>query len=185
MASIRIPETRKTLTGEDDVRSTLASLGIDYERWEPSHPIEPGAPAGEILDAYSAEIARLRERDGYVTADVIDVHPETPGLDAMLTKFRREHWHDDDEVRFIIHGRGLFHVRPREGSVVAIEVVPGDLLRVPAGTWHWFDLCAEREIRAIRLFRDPAGWVPRYTESGAETRFEPVCLGPAYFPHAS
>ena len=85
-------------------------------------------------------------------------------------------------VRFILAGRGIFHIHPRDGAVLAIEVGPGDLLRVPRGTWHWFDLCADRRIRAIRLFQDPAGWTPRYTESGVAAGFEPVCLGPTYLP---
>jgi 1,2-dihydroxy-3-keto-5-methylthiopentene dioxygenase len=54
---------------------------------------------------------------------------------------------------------------------------------VPRGTWHWFDLCADRRIRAIRLFQDAAGWTPRYTDSGVDTGYEPVCLGPAQIPH--
>jgi 1,2-dihydroxy-3-keto-5-methylthiopentene dioxygenase len=128
------------------------------------------------------EIDRLKESGGYVTADVIDVSPRTPNLDAMLAKFRREHWHDEDEVRFILRGRGVFHIHPPAGPVMAIEVVPGDLIRVPRGTHHWFDLCSERDIRAIRLFQDASGWTPRYTESGADARFEPVCLGPSYIP---
>jgi 1,2-dihydroxy-3-keto-5-methylthiopentene dioxygenase len=98
----------------------------------------------------------------------------------MLAKFRREHWHDEDEVRFVLEGRGVFFIHPREGSVFAIEVGPGDLIRVPRGTWHWFDLCADRRIRAIRLFQDVSGWTPRYTESGAERAHEPVCFGPQW-----
>jgi 1,2-dihydroxy-3-keto-5-methylthiopentene dioxygenase len=47
---------------------------------------------------------------------------------------------------------------------------------VPRGTWHWFNLCADRRIRAIRLFQDMAGWTPLYTESGVEQRFLPVCF---------
>jgi len=161
------------------VRARLLDADIRFERWAPAHPVSEDASPEEVLEAYGGEIEALKKGGGYVTADVIDVKPDTPGLEGMLAKFRREHWHDEDEVRFIIKGRGLFHVRPREGAVLAIEVGPGDLLRVPRGTWHWFDLCADRRIRAIRLFQDPAGWTPHYTESGAETGFEPVCLGPS------
>ena len=81
----------------------------------------------------------------------------------MLNKFNAEHWHDEDEVRFIVEGRGLFHIHPPDGPVFAIEVEAGDLIRVPRGTHHWFDLCADRRIRAIRLFQDPSGWTPHYT----------------------
>ena len=180
MAVVRIPEEKKTIDEAGVVTAFLAAQGIDHELWKPAHPVDEGAPAEEILAAYKPEIDRLKAQGGYVTADVIDVKPETPNLEAMLAKFRSEHWHDEDEVRFILEGRGIFFVHPREGNVFAIEVAAGDLIRVPRGTWQWFVLCADRRIRAIRLFQDPAGWTPRYTESGVAAGFEPVCLGPTY-----
>jgi len=182
MAIVTITSENRTLQDQEDITSFLASLGIDYARWDSSRKIAPGAPAEEILAAYSEEIEALKARGGYVTADIIDVNPLTPGLEAMLAKFNREHWHDEDEVRFIIHGRGVFHIHSRESSVVSIEVEAGDLIRVPRGTWHWFNLCETREIRAIRLFQDPAGWAPNYTESGVDAGYEPMCFGASYFP---
>ncbi len=180
MAIVRIPDENRTLRDAAEITTYLASIGIDYERWEANHAIDPDAPPEAILAAYSAEIEQLKQQGGYVTADVIDVSPQTPNLDTMLAKFNREHWHDEDEVRFIIAGHGLFHIHPRAGSLTAIEVGPGDLIRVPRGTWHWFDLCGDRRIRAIRLFQDTAGWTPRYTESGFDRNYQPVCLGPVY-----
>ena len=185
MAVVRFPDEGRTVTGEAAVRETLGRVGIDYERWQPSHPVPAGAPAEAVLAAYAAEIDRLKAAGGYVTADVIDVSPQTPNLDAMLAKFRKEHWHDEDEVRFILRGRGVFHIHPRDAPVMAIEVGPGDLIRVPRGTHHWFDLCSERDIRAIRLFQDVSGWTPRYTDTGMDARYEPVCLGPSYIPARS
>ena len=185
MAVVRFPDEGRTVTGETDVRETLGRVGIDYERWQPSHPVPAGAPAEAVLAAYAAEIDRLKAAGGYVTADVIDVSPQTPNLDAMLAKFRKEHWHDEDEVRFILRGRGVFHIHPQDAPVMAIEVGPGDLIRVPRGTHHWFDLCSERDIRAIRLFQDVSGWTPRYTDTGMDARYEPVCLGPSYIPARS
>ena len=182
MATLNIPDEKKTLSEFEEVRAQLATMGIDYERWKPAHEVAAGASAGEILAAYAPEIERLKAQGGYVTADVIDVTPQTPGLDAMLNRFNSEHWHDEDEVRFIIEGRGIFHIHPRYGKVVSITVEAGDLLRVPRGTWHWFDLCEERRIRAIRLFQDTSGWRPHYTESGVDSGYEPVCFGPNYFP---
>ena len=180
MATITIPDEKKTITQDAEVRDYLAGIGITYERWEPSSELPAGASAAEVLAAYAPEIDRLKREGGYVTADVIDVSPATPGLDAMLNRFNSEHWHDEDEVRFIIEGRGLFHIHPREGSVVSITVEAGDLLRVPRGTWHWVDLCQEKRIRAIRLFQDTSGWTPHYTLSGADRRYDPVCFGPSY-----
>jgi 1,2-dihydroxy-3-keto-5-methylthiopentene dioxygenase len=177
---VRIPQESRKITDTEAIQEYLAGIQIDYEIWEPSRPLGPDASNEEILSAYSADIHKLKARGGYVTADVINVNPQTPGLDAMLAKFSREHWHDEDEVRFIIEGRGVFHVHPKDSPVVAIEVEAGDLIRVPRATWHWFDLCSDRAIRAIRLFQDPSGWTPVYTDSGVDAGFEPVCLGRSY-----
>ena len=180
MAIVRIPSENNTLTDAADVRAFLAQRGIDFEQWVPDRPIAADAPAEDVLAAYGQAVTVLKARGGYVTADVIDVKPDTPNLDAMLAKFSREHWHDEDEVRFIIEGRGIFHMHPAAGPVFAIEVEAGDLIRVPRGTHHWFDLCADRRIRAIRLFQDPSGWTPHYTNSGVDQGFQPVCFGPNY-----
>ena len=178
MAVVTILNEDKTLTSGEEIATALATHGIDYERWTPSHPVADDAPPEDILNAYSREIEALKSRGGYVTADVIDVNPATPGLDAMLAKFSREHWHDEDEVRFIIAGHGLFHIHAT-GAVLAIEVEAGDLIRVPRGTLHWFNLCSDRRIRAIRLFQDTAGWTPHYTESRVDENFLPLCFSAA------
>jgi 1,2-dihydroxy-3-keto-5-methylthiopentene dioxygenase len=175
-------EEAQVVSDHAAVTDFLARHGIDYERWTPAHAVAPDAPGDAILTAYAKEIEALKARGGYVTADVIDVTPDTPNLDLMLAKFSREHWHDEDEVRFIIEGRGLFHVHPPDGPVFAIEVEAGDLIRVPRGTHHWFDLCGERRIRAIRLFQDVSGWTPQYTGTGVDQAFDPVCFGPMYVP---
>jgi 1,2-dihydroxy-3-keto-5-methylthiopentene dioxygenase len=180
MAAIRIPTDDVTISGTEAVTSFLASHGIEYEQWTPDRPVDAEAPPDVVLAAYAREVGALQARGGYTTADVIDVGPDTPNLDAMLARFNREHWHDEDEVRFIIDGRGLFHVHPASGPVFAIEVEAGDLIRVPRGTHHWFDLCAERRIRAIRLFQNQAGWTPHYTDSGVDQGFQPLCFGPGY-----
>jgi len=182
MALVTIPDEEKTITEREAIAAYLNRYGIDYEHWTPAHPVATNAPAEEILGAYVREIEGLKSRGGYVTADVIDVSPETPGLEAMLAKFNREHWHDEDEVRFIIAGHGLFHIHPKAEPVVAIQVEAGDLIRVPRGTRHWFDLCADRRIRAIRLFQDKAGWTPHYTDSGVDESFLPVCFGLSHLP---
>jgi 1,2-dihydroxy-3-keto-5-methylthiopentene dioxygenase len=176
MAVLNLVSDNRTITDEHDIRNALLSHGIDYERWTPEHELEPDATTEDVLKAYSREIDALKTRGGYVTADVIDVNPDTPGLEEMLSKFNREHWHDEDEVRFIICGHGLFHIHGDNG-IVAIEVGPGDLIRVPRGTKHWFNLCADRRIRAIRLFQDVSGWTPHYTDSKIDAQYQPLCFG--------
>jgi 1,2-dihydroxy-3-keto-5-methylthiopentene dioxygenase len=172
MAILTIPDEQRELRNATDIAAHLSQMGITYEQWEPTAPLGPNATQADILAAYAPYIEALKARGGYITADVIDITPQTPNLEAMLAKFRDEHWHDEDEVRFILSGRGVFHIHPAEGAVVAVTVEAGDLLLVPTGTYHWFDLCEDRQIRAIRLFQDPAGWTPLYTQSGLEQQYK-------------
>jgi 1,2-dihydroxy-3-keto-5-methylthiopentene dioxygenase len=182
MAVLRIPSEDRVIQSEPEVRSTLAGLGIDYERWDLSR-VSTDAPAESVLAAFAPEIDDMKKRGGYTTADIIDVNPETPGLDTMLARFDKEHTHSEDEVRFILAGRGIFFLHlagPSKDVVVSVEVGPGDLLRVPRGTTHWFTLCEDRRIRAVRWFQDSTGWTPHYTESGVDREYQPLCFGPAY-----
>lgn len=174
MAQLTICDQNLTLSDEREIREYLSKFGIDYECWPTSERVAPSASAEEILEAYAMEIEKLKAAGGYVTADVIDVTPDTPGLEEMLARFDKEHWHDEDEVRFIVSCSGLFHIHDRGGEVVAIEVTAGDLIRVPRGTFHWFNLCADRRIRAIRLFQDKSGWTPHYTNSSLDRDYIPV-----------
>jgi 1,2-dihydroxy-3-keto-5-methylthiopentene dioxygenase len=181
MAVVRIPAEEKTLHDEQSIRAELATLGVEYERWDLSR-VPGDASADAVLAAYEAEIDEMKRLGGYTTADVIDVNPETPGLETMLARFDKEHTHSEDEVRFILAGRGIFflHDASMGDRVLSVEVGPGDMLRVPQGTTHWFTLCEERRIRAIRWFQDTTGWTPHYTGSGVDRDYEPLCFGPVY-----
>jgi 1,2-dihydroxy-3-keto-5-methylthiopentene dioxygenase len=182
MAIVRIPENQQVLDQAETIREFLTPFGIWYERWPVEGRISGDANSEQILEAYAPEIDVLKARGGYVTADVIDVNAEIPGLQAMLDRFNKEHTHAEDEVRFIVRGRGVFHIHPASGPVFGIEVESGDLINVPAGTPHWFDLCPERNIRAIRLFREKAGWTPLYTGNAIAEGYPPICFGPSYLP---
>jgi 1,2-dihydroxy-3-keto-5-methylthiopentene dioxygenase len=180
MATLKIPAQNQTITELEAIQDYLQNIGLKFDHWEATHPLEPDAEAETVLAAYAPEIEALKKTGGYVTADVINITPDTPNLDMMLNKFNKEHWHDEDEVRFIIAGHGLFHINPIDSPVVAIEMEAGDLLSVPRGTLHWFDLCGDRRVRAIRLFQDPSGWTPNYTENDTATSFQPLCFGSAF-----
>lgn len=181
MACIRIPSEDRILDDAEIIRDFLLPFGIVYDRWPVAGRIDRDASQEEILAAYAPEVEALKERGGYITADVIDVTPDVPNLQALLDKFNKEHRHAEDEVRFIVKGRGIFYIHPEtEAPLFSIEIEEGDLINVPAGTKHWFDLCADRTIRAIRLFREKAGWTPVYTGDDIANNYQPLCFGPNY-----
>jgi 1,2-dihydroxy-3-keto-5-methylthiopentene dioxygenase len=47
----------------------------------------------------------------------------------------------------------------------------GDLIGVPDGTRHWFDMGPNPHFVAIRLFTNPAGWVANFTGDEIAARF--------------
>jgi 1,2-dihydroxy-3-keto-5-methylthiopentene dioxygenase len=180
MATVTIPSENRRIDDAGEIRKFLAPYGIWYDRWPVEERVDPDASSDEILAAYAPQLDRLMKEGGYVTADVINVTPEVPGLQEMLDRFNKEHTHTEDEVRFIVKGRGVFYIHGKDSRVFAIEVEGGDLINVPKGTRHWFDLCADRTIRAIRLFQDKSGWTPHYIESGVHAGYTPLCWGPSY-----
>jgi 1,2-dihydroxy-3-keto-5-methylthiopentene dioxygenase len=182
MAVVKVPTEDRVIEDVAAIRDYLAPHGIWYENWDVGQRCGVDATNEEILAAYDPEIRRLMASGGYHTADVINVTPDVPNLDQMLAKFSKEHTHSEDEVRFIVKGRGIFHIHPATGPVFAIQVEAGDLINVPQGTRHWFDLCEDRTIRAIRLFQDMSGWTPEYVPDGVHEQYAPLCWGPNYLP---
>lgn len=183
MAILTIIDEKRVLNDAKEIRDYLLPIGVEYDRWPLAADIDNDSSSEAILVSYKERIESLRQLGGFAKVDVINVNSSTPGLDAMLAKFSTEHWHDEEEVRFIVYGRGVYHLHPHNGgSVVRLEVEAGDMIRVPRVALHWFDLCSDRQIKAIRFFQDPAGWTPHYTESGLEKQHEPVCFGLTYLP---
>ena len=180
MAVVQIPDENKEISEPTEIANFLKDYGIVFEQWDVAGRIGPEATNEEILEAYSPEIERLKAAHGFVTADVINVNPDTPGLDEMLTKFDKEHLHTEDEVRFTVKGSGVFHINPENAPVFAVTVESGDLISVPKGTHHWFNLCSDKTIRCIRLFEDVTGWTPHYMEQPIHENYSPLCMGPSY-----
>lgn len=172
MANVRSSELDQTWTDPAEIAALLAEHGIVYERWDISRLGASPKQEGEtdqdhILRVFAPEVAAVSAARGYQSADVISLRPDTPNLDELLARFDKEHLHTEDEVRFVVSGRGIFTIRGSDERLYDVEVLPGDLLVVPESTKHWFTLCEDRQIQCIRLFTDKAGWVAHYVGTDA------------------
>jgi len=145
-----------------EIARHLNAEGVRFEQWEAGFPISDASTTEEILEAYAAEIERLKEEGGYKTADVINMYPSHPDKVALRQKFLDEHQHAEDEVRFFVKGDGLFYLH-LEGKVMAVQCCAGDLISVPANTKHWFDMGDTPNFTAVRIFTNPDGWVAKFT----------------------
>lgn len=164
------PEGARVVEERAAITSELAALGIDFERWECDVPLGPDADEEAILNAYGESVARVKERGGFATADVISLSPDNPDKSELRQKFLSEHVHTEDEVRFFVEGAGLFYLHVGE-KVLRIEYTQGDYLSIPANTRHWFDMGPEPAFRCIRFFTNPEGWVAQYTGDELALRF--------------
>lgn len=126
----------------------LARVGVLHERLS--------------LDDHQGALDVLKRERGYLAQDIIELRPDTPNLQVLCDKFKDEHLHRDDEVRFVLAGEGIFDIRSADDRWMRVKVEAGDLIVVPADLYHRFFLTDRQEIRCVRLFKDASGWVPEY-----------------------
>lgn len=163
-------------TDPAEITTALKDAGVRFERWEAEAALAEDAGQDEVLEAYRAEVDRIVTEEAFVTVDVVRLHPsDDPGwaetARAARAKFLNEHAHDDDdEVRFFVHGSGIFYLHIG-GRVHAIQCEAGDLLGVPKGTTHWFDMGTRPDFTAIRFFHEEDGWIGTFTGSDISQRF--------------
>jgi 1,2-dihydroxy-3-keto-5-methylthiopentene dioxygenase len=153
-----------------DISRELGKVGVRFEQWEASKPVVPGATQEQVIEAYKADIDRLQREQGYQAVDVISLTPEHPDRATLRQKFLNEHTHSEDEVRFFVAGRGLFTLHIGE-NVYEVLCEKGDLIGVPDGTPHWFDMSESPYFIAIRLFTNKEGWVANFTGSDIAQTF--------------
>jgi 1,2-dihydroxy-3-keto-5-methylthiopentene dioxygenase len=174
------PDTTVLRTRDaDTIAGALAGHGIAFRRWAVrTTAAGPGAAAtssDDLLAAYGEEIEELTAAQKLRLVDVARLHPEDS--DAWRERaasargtFLAEHRHAEDEVRFFAHGSGCFYLR-LDGKVHAVVCEAGDLLSVPAGTLHWFDMGSRPDFAAIRFFQEDDGWVGDFTGDPIASRF--------------
>ena len=138
--------------GGDITKETLLENDVFYARMD-THP-----------ERYRAPLDDVKRTRAYIEEDIVELGPGTPNLDAVCAKFVDEHFHDDDEVRFVLEGEGIFDIRSLDDRWMRVEVHQGDLIIVPKDRHHRFLLTDRKAIRCVRLFKDKSGWTPHYRQ---------------------
>jgi len=161
---------QNTFSKHSDISRELGKVGVRFEQWEASKPVAPGATQEQVIEAYKADIDRLKNEQGYQAVDVISLTPDHPDRAMLRQKFLNEHTHSEDEVRFFVAGRGLFTLHI-DDKVYEVLCEKGDLIGVPDGTRHWFDMSESPYFIAIRLFTNKEGWVANFTGSDIAQTF--------------
>jgi 1,2-dihydroxy-3-keto-5-methylthiopentene dioxygenase len=169
MAILNLLDQKKQITETAQIKTFMNERGIIFEQWKSSQPLNDSDSQETILKAFEHELKPYMEKHGYLSADVINVHKDTPNIEEIRQKFLKEHTHDEDEVRFFVNGQGEFFFHLDE--VFSLICEAGDFISVPKGYKHWFDLAPKYHVKAIRVFQTKEGWIARYTDSGKEKSY--------------
>lgn len=165
------PAQARIIDDHAAIAAELDKVGVRFERWLADRPLSAEADQDEIIAAYRSDIDRLMQENGFQSVDVISVGPDHPDRAALRAKFLQEHTHTEDEIRFFVEGQGLFMLHIAD-QVYAVLCEKGDLISVPDGTPHWFDMGEYPRLKAIRMFTDTSGWVAHFTKSPIAEHFD-------------
>ncbi len=152
----------ESLQNHDDISTRLQGIGVRFVRWRAHQPLSVTATQDDVIAAYKESIDRLMVEYDFKSVDVIALRPDHPERQMLRQKFLDEHIHSDFEVRFFVEGKGLFYIHA-DDKVYGVMCEQGDLISVPAGAKHWFDMGAIPDFKCIRLFTTSEGWVASYT----------------------
>jgi 1,2-dihydroxy-3-keto-5-methylthiopentene dioxygenase len=186
------PRLLEATSDPERITAILAGISVRFARWPLATGLPDRAGNDEILAAYRSRIDTLSAAEGFVLVDVAALRP-TGAADwhevaaAARERFLAEHTHDDDEIRFFAAGSGVFYLHV-DNLVQAVRCDAGDLISVPKGTTHWFDMGAEPTFAAIRFFRAEDGWVGEFTGSDIASRipdFDSLARQAAAIPGAA
>ncbi len=172
MAALQYAESMQRITDMERVAAILAPLGVGVREI----PVAVAGAAALLAqaqldaDAQAALLAalddvfqRLQREKGYQERDLVVLYPEHPQLPELDARFRRIHTHEDEEVRYIVDGEGVFGFVLEDGAQVELTVQAGDYIHIPANVEHWFRLNDAQRIKAVRYFSARGGWTPHYT----------------------
>lgn len=140
----------KVLNHADDIASTLAAVAIDYRQVELPQALRPGCEQAEFEAVYGLWLQAFMTEQGYVQQELFNLQRN----DARKLELRARHL--DEQVQgsasawLFVGGFAQLSVH-LDGYVYVLQGERGDLLTLPAGTRHWFDLGEEPHLLALRL----------------------------------
>ena len=159
----------KVLSQPEHISATLAELGVQFAQW-PRVQLPADADDAAILAAYREPLAALQAAGDYPRVEISSVCPDQADRAELRDRYLAEHRHAGAEARFFVAGQGLFSLHIAD-HVYEILCERGDLLVIPANTWHWFDMGERPCYATLRLLGQANGWQAEYSGDEIASRF--------------
>lgn len=159
--------------GSAGLTESLAGLGIRVGTRPTVLPADllplhgrPQLDAGDqerLLAGLDPLLNALAIVEPLVRRDLLQLQRGVAASEEHLARFARFHIHDDDEGRYVVAGSCVFGFALPGLGQLRLHLGPGDHLRIPAGTEHWFALGEEGILQAVRLFSSGDAMATTYT----------------------
>lgn len=132
----------------------LLKLGVFFDKLNPDEYAE-----GERY-LEDSKLKRYTTEQEYASHDILEITKEKLfNYDKKLKCFYTEHFHKDDEIRYVVEGSGYFDFRNEKDEWVRVFIEKGDLIGIPAGIYHRFTLDESDYIKEVRLFVGDPIWL--------------------------
>lgn len=159
----------KVLSLPEHISATLTELGVQFAQW-PRVQLPADADDAAILAAYREPLAALQAAGDYPRVEISRVCPDQADRAELRDRYLAEHRHAGAEARFFVAGQGLFSLHIAD-HVYEVLCERGDLLVIPANTWHWFDMGERPSYVTLRLLGQADGWQAEYSGDEIASRF--------------
>jgi len=158
----------KILNHADDIASTLVAAGIDYRRVELPATLRPGCEQAEFDAACGLWLQAFMGREGHVQQELFNLQRNHPQKLELRARYLDEQVQASTCAWLFIGGFAQLAVHLND-YVYLLQGERGDLLTLPAGTPHWFDLGEEPHALVLRLSQSDE--TPERTGGDIASRF--------------
>jgi 1,2-dihydroxy-3-keto-5-methylthiopentene dioxygenase len=157
----------------DEIVRELALLGIQLRHYDPGtsllfpnlidQDVVTSSEKLYILELHNSVFEFILQENGSLWCDLLNVHPGSPNLQALIATYSRYHTHTTAEPIYILAGEMIYGFVRADGSQIQLLVHAQDYLYIPAGVEHWCSPSVSLHFKAVRYFATVEGWVPNYT----------------------
>lgn len=134
-------ETIKDQCKEIDIKA-LTKLGVFYEKLNP----DIYAKGERYLE--DPELKFYTTEREYNFNDGLNLSEKETKKDKCFSK---EHFHVGDEICYVVEGSGYFDFRNHKDEWIRVLIEKGDLIGIPGGIYHRFNLDETNHIKYMRL----------------------------------
>jgi len=173
MPQFALSQATSIPAGSPDLPHLLFSLGILVGNTPAALPGELERLRGRfkldeedterLLSALDPTLAKLGLVEPILHRDLLQLRRGVAASEEHLARFCRFHVHDDDEGRYVVAGNCQFGFAIPGLEDLRLTLRPGDYLKIPAGTEHWFNLGKQGILQCIRLFSSNSPMNTTYT----------------------